>query len=439
MQLGAKRRSAILAAALCIAAPAFFSQAHLVQTDLPATAFGGRSPGHCSSPTRGAAAFAVFSVLAVWTKESTYYLCLPAAVLLLGRALAEGAAVFSFATLRRLVPSLAPGLARFIAWLFVHRSLTGHFVHPDHQEVFDRLSWIAALAHTYVEGGHIALVAAALLCCAPALRRIARDPRATRGLARPHDLEISATVFVVVLLPLAFPGGLVRYMLPTLSCARRARGARGRASYWMRAAASAPCRLLACLLSGWWGPSFHHNTPYEREGNLGYRAVLDVHVGRRASCRGARTARHIGRISHELDRDRAADRRLFADAAAAHPPKEARACAEADLLCSRRPPTGSTRCESPCARAARCRCSTPGGMCAASGAGPPTWARTDVFVRLYRVDCARRCSRGGVFHERDERRDRDERRERRQLHASPSAATLPNDCSARLRPRSREL
>jgi len=271
-RLGASRGYALMAALLCALSPLFFAQAHLVQTDAALTAL--VAVAWAALLYRRLVAFALLSALAVWTKESAYYLCLPAALLLLLRARRVGRGSLSPARLPALIadlwPAAVPGLA-LCGWLLVNRALIGRFIHPDHADaVGGWATFGSALLHAFVEGGRLALVAAAALAVGPALRR-----RGATADERTH--EIVCTALAVALLPLCFPAPLPRYMLPTLPllCALAVLGV---ARLAPRVRVAVMIALPALLISGWFGDSFHENPAFHLESNLEYRAVLALHV-----------------------------------------------------------------------------------------------------------------------------------------------------------------
>jgi 4-amino-4-deoxy-L-arabinose transferase-like glycosyltransferase len=254
----------IIAAALCLLAPTFVAQVTLVQTDLPAAALMALAWAALLDGRRRR--FVALSLVAVWTKESTYYLCLPAAWWLWSEARARGASVG--ASLAAGVPAIAPGLG-LLAWMVLHRALTGHFVHPDHQAVLGGRAFAAALLHNWIEFGRVALVAVAAVALVPAAARMTRGAVA----ASTRDRAIVATGLLVALLPFAFPAGLPRYMLPSLP-PLAALAAVGLTRWRWRTAGTVVLALL--LVACWWGPSLHENPPHHLEGNLAYLSVLDA-------------------------------------------------------------------------------------------------------------------------------------------------------------------
>lgn len=258
--LGGGRGTAVLAMALCAATPLFLAQTGLVQTDLPAAAL-------CAWAwalllRRQVVAFALVGSLAVLTKESSYYLCLPAALLLVVR---EGGwtALLRPRALVRALPAIVPGLVLLI-WLLAHRQLTGHLVAPDHRAaLFTPGRVLAALLHNFVEGGRWCLV----LAGAVGLRA------AWRG---PLHMEALMTGIAAAALPLCFAGLPPRYMLPSLPplCALAALGLH---ALPCRRAVGATVLLFLWLVLGWDGDSWHDNSGHHLESNLAYRRLIRLY------------------------------------------------------------------------------------------------------------------------------------------------------------------
>ena len=266
-QLGGTRRTGILAAVLCGLTPAFFAQAGLVQMDLPAT-------GLCTLAfvclLRGSfVGYALLGGLAVLIKESTYWICLSAALFTYLRlVLIDRRPPLRLGTLLRLWPTAIPGVVLFF-WLLVHRRITGAMISSDHTAVLSLGGVFPSLLHNMIEGGRLPL---SLLALAQ-LRNVFRDPPAASPNQRIERLGVLCTACLWLSLPLAFPGHLVRYLLPTLPalCALAALGV----TRWptpQRVGMSALC--IGWLLLNLRGDSFHHNAPFELEGNLSYRLLL---------------------------------------------------------------------------------------------------------------------------------------------------------------------
>lgn len=271
-QLGASRKTALLAALLCVFTPAFFAQAPLVQMDLPAT-------GLCTLAfvyvlRRNLLGFAIFGSLAVLIKESTYYVCLPAALTVYGRmVLLDKRRPFSPGTILRLFPTAIPGFVLFL-WLLVHRRLTGAMISGDHTAVIGLHGILPSLLHNLIEGRRFALS----LCAGAYLWQVRRP------IDDQHKIDVIATAVLWLALPLCFPGQLVRYLLPSLPslCALAALGV---AQLPLPRRAGLSTLLLLLLASGFRSDSFHNNAPFELEGNLSYRLLLQeqIKVARRVS------------------------------------------------------------------------------------------------------------------------------------------------------------
>jgi len=262
---------AMIAVALCLCSPAYFAQAGLVQSDGPVTSLVAVAWALLLSGR--VTAYVICASLAVLTKESAYFLCLPAALLLATRAVQRlSESRFSrrvaLGVLPAVLPAAVPCLVLFL-WLLVHRALmgtltpgnAGEFVGPSH------LLW--ALRHDLLDGGRLVLVVCAALVVIPACRRPTGSP--------PHlpVLEIRATAVAVLTMPLAFPGPLPRYMLPALPllCALAAAGL-ARLRIPLRPAAAAGALLI--LIAGWHGRWNRWDIAH-LEVSLAYRDLLALH------------------------------------------------------------------------------------------------------------------------------------------------------------------
>lgn len=255
-RLGGDRACAATAAALCAATPLFFAQAGLVQSDLPATALCAWAWALLLSGRT--AAFAVLASLAVLTKESAYFLCAPAALLLFLRAPRERL------LLGALVPAALPGVA-LCAWELAHRLIMGSVFSPIYADNFGPRHLPNAFMHQFIEGGRPLLLLAAGLAVVPALRDRAAP-------ARP---EVLATALCVLILPFCFPASLPRYMLLALPqlCALAALGL-SRLHGARRVGATA--LLLGLLLALFQERSIHGNMGFHLERNMAYRGLLQV-------------------------------------------------------------------------------------------------------------------------------------------------------------------
>jgi hypothetical protein len=246
---------AVLSALLCAATPLYFAQAGLVQTDLPAAALVAIAWAAILSGRR--LLFVLCATLAVLTKESSYFICLPAAVLLFLRAGRR------LTALPRVFPAGIPILV-LAAWLLLHRYLTGHFIAKDHAVMmFSKSAFGSALLHNFVEGGRLPLV----FCAALGVQEAWRWPE---GEAR---WAVLTSALAVLVLPFCFPADMPRYMLLSLPmlCALAALGI----SMMPRVYAVGTAVLVLGLLGlGWRGLSWHMNGGYHLESNLTYRELL---------------------------------------------------------------------------------------------------------------------------------------------------------------------
>ena len=257
--LGGGPRAALVAMALCALTPIYFAQAGLLQLDLAAaTLCVWALVALCQRHT---VRFALIASLAVLTKESSYYLCLPAALLLALRA-APAPGLRSLLRPRVLVavlPAAVPCLV-LVGWLLVHRQLVGRLMAEDHQGALfspDRIA--SALLHNFIEGGRLPLLALAVL--------------ALRAAWRAQKREVLTVGLAVLLLPLCFAGHPPRYMILSLPplCALSALGLN-------ELAVQRRWRVTACVL-GWLGlgmsgGSWHSNSGDHLEANLAYRQLI---------------------------------------------------------------------------------------------------------------------------------------------------------------------
>ncbi len=277
--LGGGRAAGVVAMVGCAISPTYFAQLGMVQTDLPAMTL-------CAwawvlSLYGRRAGFALVASLAVLTKESSIFICLPAALLIAIRHtdwLMQPAAARSRGAAGRLLPFIlsllyawptaVPALV-LLLWLTLHRALTGHLVAADHLEAIMSLPTLSgALLHSFVESGRPLLLLSACPAVLPALR--GADGAGGRR------WEILMTALGVVTLPLVFSAGLPRYMLLSLPllCALAGLGL-SRLTREQRLGATV--LLGALLLLGWHGDSIHENTGYHLERNLDYQPLLRLH------------------------------------------------------------------------------------------------------------------------------------------------------------------
>lgn len=253
--LGGAEWQALVAGALCATAPLYVAQAGLTLSDLPMTALA--TWAWVALVRRRLGAWLLLSALAVLTKESAYFLCVPALVLEwlhAGRSLG--------ATARRTLVFAWPGLV-LAAWLAALHGLTGHAVPRLNRDALGANFILDTMIHQLVEGGRILLVALAVVAL-----------RARRGDARADgDAAVWATAAGVLALPLMFPAPLPRYMMPGLPllCALAALGV---ARLPSRPRAFVVAAVLVANVAGWLGASWHANGGHHLDCNLRYRTLL---------------------------------------------------------------------------------------------------------------------------------------------------------------------
>lgn len=398
--LGGTRRTGQLAALLCFVTPLYFAQAGLIQTDLPAATL--VAWAWLAMLSRRTLAFCVLSALAVLVKESSYYVGLAAAVLFYLRALDAAGPRRSPLALRTLLatwPATIPAWTTLI-WLFIHRALTGVFIVADHTaNMADLPAFLSALSHNFVEGGHLVLgvfAARALRRAWPsgwsALAHPSASPSVRAGQV-PHQAEILTTGLVWLLLPVAFPASLYRYMchsLPVLAalaalglCPLATRlSTAGRR--WLPAAV-----VLAVALCGV-GPSLHQNSPHHLEGSLAYRDMRDVHVRSVAAAQAQAPVRILSEFPfiEALADPEAGYVTKPLVATPLHRVQTDAAFCQHDLVIEAGPPTAAT--QDRLGRGLLTLTHTFGQDLPASlsaGAYLPSWARHDNAVRLYRIRC----------------------------------------------------
>ncbi|HEY2745250.1 MAG TPA: hypothetical protein VGL86_11525 [Polyangia bacterium] len=256
--LGGDEPEALVAGGLCALAPLFVAQAGLTLSDLPMAAL---ATWAWVALVRGRVRWwLVLSALAVLTKESAYFLCVPAFVvewLRANRSLQ--------ATARRALVFAWPGLV-LAAWLGALHALTGHAVPRLNRDALGANFILDTMIHELVEGGRILLVALAVV----ALR--ARRLDEARGAAT------WATAAGVLALPLMFPAPLPRYMMAGLPllCALAALG------LWQlapRTRAIVATAVAVAEVAGWFGASWHANGGHHLDSNLRYRTLLHTQQG----------------------------------------------------------------------------------------------------------------------------------------------------------------
>ncbi|MDB4968761.1 MAG: hypothetical protein JWN44_4450 [Myxococcales bacterium] len=250
--LGGDEAAALAGGALCATAPLFVAQAGLTLSDLPMATLA--LWAWVALLTDRPVAWMALSAAAVLTKESGYFLCVPALVLIWlrqDRALVP--------TLRRAWLAAWPGFV-LLGWLVVLHVVRGSALPRLNRDALGANFVLDTLIHQLVEGGRVALVPFAIL----ALRR-RQTPTLATGSAR------WATAAGILALPLMFPAPLPRYMLAGLPwlCALAALGLAQLSRRWLWLPL-----LVAVQLLGWWGASWHADGGHHLDCNLQYRRVL---------------------------------------------------------------------------------------------------------------------------------------------------------------------
>ncbi len=270
--LSGSRTAALLAVVLCVATPSFYAQSGLVHSDLPATAFTtlawllllrGQKRG-----------FAVAATLGVLTKESAYFVCVPAALWLLWQQGQSLRTILQRGPLAGrwlhhamlLWPVIVP-LAVLAAWQLAQRFLVGAVLPSIYSGYVGPGNLPASLLHNFVTGGRLFLVLAALPVLWAAWHGRdsedpSRDPR-----------RITALAFV--LLPFLFPTPLPRYQLPSLPllCALSALGLFQLSRLWRVPAMAVVLALLVLGLNGLW---FRRDNAHQ-EVSMAYREQLRLY------------------------------------------------------------------------------------------------------------------------------------------------------------------
>ncbi|MFO0578380.1 MAG: hypothetical protein U1A78_30610 [Polyangia bacterium] len=386
-QLGGPSRLGLLAAALVLVTPLYFAQAGLIQMDVPAAslvavawlcALRGRVLG-----------YVLLGSLAVLTKESGYFLCLPTTVLWWARLVrVEHRRPLAPGTLIRVFPAGLPGVTLAL-WLVVHQKITGHVMSSDHTVLLGSLgSTAGGFLHNFIEGGRWLMTIPALYF----LRRIWRlrdDEAAAPSLSHYDRLGVLATGLVWLVLPLCFPASLPRYMALSLP-ALAALAALGLGQLAQPRQAGVATFVVLALLFQWRGDSWHENKQHHLDVNLSYREMnaIDKKVAEALSAAGARAVltefpfvdvlgsppeagyldRAIAahRVSPRPDRAEVCAHDYFIEMDSTPPETVAavRAHAELEPFKSFTPPT------------------------AGRGLLTPPWARRDLTVRVYRIRCA---------------------------------------------------
>jgi hypothetical protein len=263
--LGGSARASWIAAALSGTAPLLVGQATLVQSDLPLTAL---ATWAWVMLVRGrVAGWLVLAAAAVLTKESAYFLCAPALVLVWLRAAPAASwralsADRVWTTLRRGWLAAWPGLV-LLGWLATLQWLTGNAVPRLNRDALRPNYIIDALVHELVEGGRLPLVVLAALALRRGRGPVDPETRAAR----------TATAVGILALPLLFFAPLPRYMLPGLPllCGLAALTLD---EWGPRRRALAVGALVVTQVIGWFGPSWHANGGHHLDCNLQYRRLL---------------------------------------------------------------------------------------------------------------------------------------------------------------------
>jgi hypothetical protein len=244
-QLGGQRRTAWLAVGLCAFQPLYVAQLGLVLSDVPTAVL---TTAAWLLLLRGRIrGFVIVSTLAVLTKESAYFLCAPAFLLLWWR----GAR-----TPRALWPAFWPGVVLFL-WLVAHRFLVGQAIPSVNGAMVGITSLPEALLHNLLEGGRLLLISLAVL--------------ALRGRPGPA-IELRATAVAVLALPLLFPATLPRYMLLSLPllCVFGALGLETLSALRRLALGAFYLCVLLLTMRAW---PWHGEGGYHQDATLVYRAL----------------------------------------------------------------------------------------------------------------------------------------------------------------------
>jgi 4-amino-4-deoxy-L-arabinose transferase-like glycosyltransferase len=161
LALGGRVWQAWLAAFLCLTTPIFIAQIGLVQTDLPLTAL--LAMAWWSLLVNQRILFCLFAALAVWTKETGYFLAVPAAILLWWQAattpdprrVARSSVRSLLGVALSAWPALTPPLALSL-WLLIRRIIKGNWMESDHVHALSLIS-PAAHYHNWLDAGRFGL------------------------------------------------------------------------------------------------------------------------------------------------------------------------------------------------------------------------------------------------------------------------------------------
>ena len=210
LALGGRVWQAWLSAFLCLTTPIFIAQIGLVQTDLPLTAL--LAMAWWSLLVNQRLLFCLFAALSVWTKETGYFLAVPAAILLWWQAATTpDPQRVARSSVRRLLgvalsawPALTPPLALSL-WLLIRRIIKGNWMESDHVHALSLVS-PAAHYHNWLDAGRFAASILMLI----ALYHYWHKPEGR------ERRVVLCTGLAFLLLPWLFPSYLPRYMLPSL-------------------------------------------------------------------------------------------------------------------------------------------------------------------------------------------------------------------------------
>jgi 4-amino-4-deoxy-L-arabinose transferase-like glycosyltransferase len=252
-RLGGTRPTALLAVALCAVTPMFYTHLGTLQSDMQTTALCALAWACLLADRRFG--FAILAALAVVTKESGYFIWLPAAFVIYRRDRPRSVGAVARAIWPLLVPVVTVAL-----WEFAHNAVVGSVITQNYKQNFHLNNVPRALYHGYIEAGRWLLWLAVI----PAVWRR-------------RSTELIGTVAAAALLPLVFPFGLPRYMMPAipLLCAAAAIGI----AQLPRPRLVAPAVAVAVLtfLVWTWNVELTDSTgAYHRDANMRYRAVLAV-------------------------------------------------------------------------------------------------------------------------------------------------------------------
>ncbi len=268
--MGGDRRAQILAVLLCVSTSIYIAQITIVQTDLPAATL--VSLAWWSLLQRRTAFFCLFSSLAVWTKESGYFIAVPAAVYLWWQATLATpvAGPDRQARLRRAWtllwaawPTLVAPLA-LVLWMAVRRFIKGNWMESDHVHALSLIS-PAAHYHNWLDAGRFAL--SIFVCLGLYLY--------WKDRSRTNRPEVLCTGLALFLLPWLFPSYLPRYMVLSIafSTSLAALAISSLTSFWQARA----LLLVLMVQIGAQAGYFTIRDIAHLESSLAYRGLLRLH------------------------------------------------------------------------------------------------------------------------------------------------------------------